>query len=63
MLEPKIVDVVSVPFSSDEDGPTEPLSRCPMCHQQVPERHIVFLGGRQVCFCCASAWFAEDDPA
>ena len=34
---------------------------CQLCHRRVPEREIVFMGGRQLCFGCAAAWFDEDE--
>jgi hypothetical protein len=36
---------------------------CLQCHVLVPERQIVRLYGKQLCYGCAAAWFGdEDDP-
>ena len=39
----------------------EPLADCLQCHTCVPERTIVRLNGKQLCYGCAGAWFGTDD--
>lgn len=48
---------------SDTQEPKEPMVPCLQCHVLVPERQIVRLYGKQLCWGCAAAWFGdEDDP-
>lgn len=52
---------------NDRDEPPEspesppPTVVCAMCHRPVPAREIINLGGRALCFGCATAWFDEDE--
>jgi predicted CXXCH cytochrome family protein len=39
----------------------EPLADCLQCHTRVPERTIVRMNGKQLCYGCAGAWFGTDD--
>ena len=45
----------------DDAHPAEREAVCQACHARVPEHLIVFIGGRQLCFGCASAWFDSDE--
>jgi len=38
-----------------------PTAVCAMCHRAVPATQIISLGGRPLCFGCATAWFDEDE--
>ena len=48
---------------SDDDAAEEPesLVECVQCHAQVPERQIVRMFGKRLCYGCAAAWFGEDE--
>ena len=39
----------------------QPTVVCAMCHRSVPARETINLGGRALCFGCATAWFDEDE--
>ena len=45
----------------DGDDNAEPLIECLQCHARVPERQLVRLYGKQLCYGCAAAWFGGDD--
>jgi formylmethanofuran dehydrogenase subunit E len=34
---------------------------CQLCQRDVPARRATVIGGRTLCFDCASGWFDEDD--
>jgi hypothetical protein len=60
---PQDAPVTGRVLSWDEDRIEEPEATCPQCHQQVSERFMAPVSGRKLCFCCASAWFMEDEDA
>jgi formylmethanofuran dehydrogenase subunit E len=45
----------------DEPPPEEPMTQCEVCHELVPQRTIVRIGGREVCGGCAAMWWGGDD--
>jgi len=34
---------------------------CPMCRQRAPITQSIVMGGRRLCFACASGWFEDDE--
>jgi hypothetical protein len=34
---------------------------CPMCRQRAPVTQSIVMGGRRLCFACASGWFEDDE--
>jgi len=44
-----------------DDAPPAPPIPCASCHRLVPLHHVVPIGGRPLCFGCASAWFGDGD--
>jgi predicted CXXCH cytochrome family protein len=46
---------------ADDDETPEPVVECLQCHTKVPERQLVRLYGKQLCYGCAAAWFGDDD--
>jgi hypothetical protein len=48
-------------MTEETDLQDEPLTDCLQCHTRVPERTIVRLYGKQLCYGCAGAWFGTDD--
>lgn len=44
-----------------EGNAAETSAECMSCKRTVPAKQIVVLGGRSLCFGCASAWFEEGD--
>ena len=34
---------------------------CPMCRQRAPSTQSIVMGGRRLCFGCASGWFEDED--
>jgi len=34
---------------------------CPMCRQRAPAAQSIVMGGRRLCFGCASSWFEDED--
>ena len=48
---------------SDDDAAEEPepLVECVQCRAQVPERQIVRMFGKRLCYGCVAAWFGDDD--
>jgi formylmethanofuran dehydrogenase subunit E len=48
-------------MADDPDEPSEPLVECAQCHTRVPERQLVRLYGKQLCYGCTAAWFGDDD--
>ena len=45
----------------DIDKQAVQLVECPSCHHQVPLKSITSIGGREVCWSCAGAWYDDDD--
>ena len=49
----------------DNDGEpsraTVEMFECPMCHQRVPLAQSITIGGRRLCFGCASDWFDDEE--
>ena len=53
----------------DDDGnrddeaqaPAAETFECPMCRQRAPSTQSIMMGGRRLCFGCASGWFEDDD--
>jgi len=63
---PPIEDFMHLTMDDREDGPDGPepplpTAVCAMCHRSVPVREMINLGGRALCFGCATAWFDEDE--
>ena len=48
-------------MTEEPESHDEPLADCLQCHTRVPERTIVRLNGKQLCYGCAGAWFGTDD--
>jgi hypothetical protein len=51
-------------FDPDDPSQREDVEtwECPMCHRDVPVRETVTMGGRRLCFGCASGWYEDEDP-
>jgi hypothetical protein len=53
----------------DDDGnrdndpllPGAETFECPMCRHRAPATQSIVMGGRRLCFGCASGWFEDDD--
>jgi hypothetical protein len=47
----------------EPDKPRVPAEtfECPMCRQRAPAAQSIVMGGRRLCFACASGWFEDDD--
>jgi len=51
----------------DPDRPEEPASarvetfECSMCRRQTPATQSLVMGGRRLCFGCASGWFEDEE--
>jgi predicted CXXCH cytochrome family protein len=48
-------------MTEESELQNDPLIDCLQCHARVPERTIVRLNGKQLCYGCAGAWFGADD--
>jgi hypothetical protein len=46
---------------NDPPRPPAEMFECPMCRQQTPATQTIVMGGRRLCFGCASGWFEDDD--
>jgi hypothetical protein len=47
-----------------ENGPPRAPAEtfeCPMCRQRAPVTQSIVMGGRRLCFACASGWFEDDE--
>ena len=46
-----------------DDAPRVPAEtfECPMCRQRAPATQSIVMGGRRLCFGCASGWFEDDE--
>ena len=51
------------PDVSHEDDAAEPRIACDACRARVLSRETVMIGGRALCFACASAWFVDDEES
>ena len=50
----------NVDMPEENDAPPT-VVECQMCHQSSPSTQTVMMGGRLLCFGCASAWFEDED--
>ena len=48
-------------MNDDAAEEPEPLGECVQCHAQVPERQLVRMNGKQLCYGCVAIWFDDDD--
>jgi hypothetical protein len=51
-------------MSDSEDPPDEEkveMFECPMCRRMVPPLETITMGGRRICFGCASGWYEDDE--
>jgi hypothetical protein len=50
-------------FDPNDPPPLELVEtcQCPLCHRDVPIRETSVIGGRRLCFGCASSWYGDDD--
>ncbi len=53
----------TVSMANEENDEVARVLECQMCHQPMPSRQLVVMGGRRLCLGCASAWFDDDDDA
>jgi hypothetical protein len=47
----------------DNEPPLSEMTQCAMCRAMVPIRQTMNLGGRVLCFGCASGWFDDDEDS
>jgi formylmethanofuran dehydrogenase subunit E len=48
-------------MTDESDEPKEKLAECSHCNTLVPERQLVRIYGKELCYSCMVAWFGEDD--
>lgn len=47
--------------STDEEKDKVEMFECPMCRRSVPALESITMGGRRICFGCASGWYEDED--